>query len=101
MNMVRRNAEIVNKWNGANNLSQFMHCLYSYQKLWGGGGGGGGGIHIHSAEGVQQGDPLGPMLFCLTLHYLSLSFTSGLCIKLLYILDLTSSMFSALCPSRL
>jgi hypothetical protein len=23
---------------------------------------------IASAEGVQQGDPLGPLLFCLTLH---------------------------------
>ena len=23
---------------------------------------------IHSAEGVQQGDPLGPLLFCLTIH---------------------------------
>ena len=23
---------------------------------------------IESAEGVQQGDPLGPLLFCLTLH---------------------------------
>jgi hypothetical protein len=27
-----------------------------------------GGSIIESAEGVQQGDPLGPLLFCLTIH---------------------------------
>ena len=27
-----------------------------------------GGHAIQSSEGVQQGDPLGPLLFCLTFH---------------------------------
>ena len=26
------------------------------------------GTTLQSAEGVQQGDPLGPLLFCLTIH---------------------------------
>ena len=33
---------------------------------------------ILSAEGVQQGDPLGPLLFCLTLHNLISELTSEL-----------------------
>ena len=33
---------------------------------------------IISAEGVQQGDPIGPLLFCLTLHLLLSSFSSKL-----------------------
>ena len=31
---------------------------------------------IQSAEGVQQGDPLGPLFFCLTIHPLVLKLTS-------------------------
>jgi hypothetical protein len=42
---------------------------------------------IMSAEGVQQGDPLGPLLFCLTLHNPSLHLCSELCI--LYLDDFT------------
>ena len=34
-------------------------------------------------EGVQQGDPLGPLLFCLTLHQLSLHLRSELCLLFL------------------
>ena len=36
------------------------------------------GLTIHSREGPQQGDPLGPLLFCGTIHPLLLSLTSEL-----------------------
>lgn len=42
---------------------------------------------VVSAEGVQQGDPLGPLLFCLTLHPLLTSLSSKL--KLGYLDDVT------------
>ena len=42
---------------------------------------------ILSAEGVQQGDPLGPLLFCLTLFHLGQGLSSDLCI--LYLDDVT------------
>ena len=35
---------------------------------------------IQSAEGVQQGDPLGPLLFCLTIHPLVSQLKSELCL---------------------
>ena len=37
---------------------------------------------ILSQEGVQQGDPLGPLLFCLTIHSLVLEMKSELKISL-------------------
>ena len=47
-------------------LLAFVHSAYSTSSsLWGG-----GGETIQSKEGVQQGDPLGPLLFCLTVHKL-------------------------------
>ena len=42
---------------------------------------------IHSAEGVQQGDPLGPLLFCLTLQPILSSLSSKL--RLGYLDDVT------------
>ena len=42
---------------------------------------------ISSAEGVQQGDPLGPLLFCLVLHQRGLHLKSDL--KVLYLDDVT------------
>jgi hypothetical protein len=42
---------------------------------------------VNSAEGVQQGDPLGPLLFCLTLHQYLDSLSSPLCIG--YLDDIT------------
>ena len=44
-------------------LLPFVHSVYSAPStlLW-------DGDQILSSEGVQQGDPLGPMLFCLTIH---------------------------------
>ena len=32
-----------------------------------------------SREGVQQGDPLGPLFFCLTIHELTIQLESDLC----------------------
>ena len=39
-----------------------------------------GGEILASAEGIQQGDPLGPLLFCLTIHELCSKLQSELCI---------------------
>ena len=48
-------------------LSAFVHSAYSASStlFWGG-----GEETLVSAEGIQQGDPLGPLLFCLTIHEL-------------------------------
>ena len=35
-----------------------------------------GDLSLHSAEGIQQGDPLGPLLFCLTIHPICLRLRS-------------------------
>ena len=42
---------------------------------------------IMSAEGVQQGDPLGPLLFCLAIHRHCSKMRSPLC--LMYLDDVT------------
>lgn len=42
---------------------------------------------VMSAEGVQQGDPLGPLLFCLTIHPLIASLSSSL--RIAYLDDVT------------
>ena len=34
---------------------------------------------VQSSEGVQQGDPLGPLLFCLTIHRLTMQLRSEFC----------------------
>ena len=33
-------------------------------------------VRIDSSEGIQQGDPIGPLLFCLTIHDLVLNLNS-------------------------
>ena len=43
--------------------------------------------HIMSSQGVQQGDPLGPLLFCLSIHPLLLACQSQL--KIAYMDDIT------------
>jgi len=35
---------------------------------------------LQSSEGVQQGDPLGSLLFCLTIHHLTLQLRSEFCV---------------------
>ena len=42
---------------------------------------------ISSAEGVQQGDPLGPLLFCLTIHELVTSLESEFKINVFFLDD--------------
>jgi len=46
-----------------------------------------GARHIQSAEGVQQGDPLGPLLFCLSLHCHCTQLKSEFCV--MYLDDVT------------
>jgi len=60
----------------------FVHSVYATPSdlLW-------GAQSISSAEGVQQGDPLGPLLFCLTLH--EHSHRLRLEFKVLYLDDVT------------
>ena len=52
-------------------LLPYVHAAYSIPStlLW-------SGEQVISAEGIQQGDPLGPMLFCLTIHKLVSSLSS-------------------------
>ena len=38
------------------------------------------GTILHSTEGVQQGDPLGPLLFCLAIHPLMQQLKSEVCV---------------------
>ena len=62
----------------------YKFCRLSYENssvLWF------GSSQIFSSEGTQQGDPLGPLLFCLTIHPLLLSLQSEL--NLGYMDDLT------------
>ena len=47
---------------------------------------------IESAEGVQQGDPLGPLLFCLTIHPLA-SFRFPSSIWMTELSEVRSKMF--------
>ena len=39
-----------------------------------------GNVTIPSSEGVQQGDPLGPLLFCLTIHHMVQQLRSEVCL---------------------
>ena len=52
-------------------LLPFIHSAYSSPSilLW-------NDVQVHSAEEIQQGDPIGPMLFSLTIHDLVSSLTS-------------------------
>ena len=63
-------------------LYAFVHSAYANpsNQLW-------GDKTITSAEGVQQGDPMGPLLFCLVLHQHSSHLKSEF--KALYLDDVT------------
>lgn len=63
-------------------LYPYVHSAYAAPSnlLW-------GNRSIISAEGVQQGDPLGPLLFCLVLHQHSLHLQSQF--NVLYLDDVT------------
>ena len=63
-------------------LFPFAHSVYSSPSslYW-------GDRIIQSAEGVQQGDPLGPLLFCLTIHKIISQLRSEL--RIAYLDDVT------------
>lgn len=60
----------------------FVHSVYSSPSSlqW-------GEESISSSEGVQQGDPLGPLLFCLTIHHYCTQVTAEFCVS--YLDDIT------------
>ena len=59
----------------APSIDPFVHSVYSSPSslFW-------SDKIIQSSEGVQQGDPLGPLLFCLTIHHVCSLMKSELCI---------------------
>ena len=79
-NSVRRNKMLGAVLDLAPKVYQFVHSAYSMPSslFW-------GDRILHSMEGVQQGDPLGPLLFCLAIHQIQVRLSSEL--KLLYLDD--------------
>ena len=74
-NTLRRDKMLQSVKNFAPDLLHFVHSTYSSPStlFW-------GDKTIQSEEGVQQGDPLGPLLFCLTIHPLVSQLKSELCV---------------------
>ena len=74
-NTLRRDKMLQAVQNFAPDLLPFVHLSYSSSSslFW-------SDKIIQSAEGVQQGDPLGPLLFCLTIHPLVSQLKSELCV---------------------
>ena len=60
----------------------FVHSVYSFPAslVW-------SDKTISSSEGVQQGDPLGPLLFCLSIHHHCTFLSTELCV--MYLDDIT------------
>ena len=69
---IRRNRMLMKVPELAPRLFRFLHSAYSSPStlFW-------EDKSIQSAEGVQQGDPLGPLLFCLTIQHLKPQLTSS------------------------
>ena len=81
-NSIRRDKMLEAVKDLAPEIYPLVHSTYSTPSslVW-------GDHTIQSAEGVQQGDPLGPLLFCLTLHRHCEQLRSPLC--LMYLDDIT------------
>ena len=60
-------------------LLPFVHVAYTAPPILLG-----DGEQVLSAEGVQQGDPLGPLLFCLSIHKIVFSLSSEFIVFYLY-----------------
>ena len=73
-NNIRRDRMLKAVMELAPNLFPLVHSAYSSPSLlfW-------GDKLLQSAKGVQQGDPLGPLLFCLTINHLVLQMRSEFC----------------------
>ena len=65
----------------------FVHSVYSSPSslVW-------GDKTISSSEGVQQGDPLGPLLFCLSIHHHCTFLSAEFCVMYLDDITLGGSM---------
>ena len=74
-NSLRRDKMLQSVQNLAPDLFPLVHSSYSSSSclFW-------DDKIVQSAEGVQQGDPLGPLLFCLTIHPLVSQLQSELCV---------------------
>lgn len=74
-NSIRRDKMLEAVQELAPGLLQFVHSSYSSPSIlfW-------VDRTLQSAEGVQQGDPLGPLLFCLAIHELISQLQSELCL---------------------
>ena len=74
-NSIRRDRMLEAVQRLAPSIYPFVHSVYSSPSslFW-------SDKIIQSSEGVQQGDPLGPLLFCLTIHHVCSLLKSELCI---------------------
>ena len=72
-NSLRRDAMLQAVYDSIPELYSFCHLAYGHNSLLQF-----GSLPLLSQEGAQQGDPLGPLLFCLTVHPLLSSLSSQL-----------------------
>ena len=81
-NSIRRDKMLEAVQTLAPEIYPFVHSVYSSEStlLW-------GDKSIQSSEGVQQGDPLGPLLFCLAIHHHGTQLSSEFCV--MYLDDIT------------